>query len=113
ALVRRLEAGEQAQQRGLAAAARPQQREELAGSDVERQPVYRPNGTEGFHHRLDAQKRHARRQLSRLGPGRLTGNRDLWCLLGHFPCRPERGRKLAADWPRSTGEGPWRIKRPP
>ena len=41
ALVRRLEAGEQAQQRGLAAAGGTEQREELALVDVERQAVDR------------------------------------------------------------------------
>src|SRR6185437_15399398 len=39
ALVRRLEAGEHAQQRGLAAAAWTKQREELAGRNVERYAV--------------------------------------------------------------------------
>ncbi len=39
ALVGRLEAGEHAQQRGLAAARRPEQREELALVDVEAEPV--------------------------------------------------------------------------
>ena len=46
ALVRRLEAGEHAQQRGLAAAARPEQREELAGRDIERDAVDRAKTAE-------------------------------------------------------------------
>jgi hypothetical protein len=41
AFVWRLEAGEDAQQGGLAAARRPQQCEELAGVDVEAEPVHR------------------------------------------------------------------------
>ena len=41
ALVRPLEPGEEPQQRGLAAARRPQQREELAAPDVERHVVDR------------------------------------------------------------------------
>ena len=61
AFVRRLESGEHPQQRGLAAAARAEQREELAGPDVERQPVHRAKGAELLHHRLDAQQRNVRR----------------------------------------------------
>jgi hypothetical protein len=38
-----LEAGEQAQQRGLAAAGRPQQGEQLVGADLERDVVDRGN----------------------------------------------------------------------
>ena len=40
ALGRHFEAGEHAQQRGLAAAGRPEQREELAGLDVEADIVH-------------------------------------------------------------------------
>ena len=48
AVVRRLEAGQHPQQRGLAAAARAQQREKLAGPDIERQPVHRPQARRIF-----------------------------------------------------------------
>ena len=58
ALIRRLEAGQHAQQRGLAAAARAQQREELAGADVERQAIHRAKAAESLGHALDAQQRH-------------------------------------------------------
>ena len=57
ALVRRLEAGEHPQQRGLAAAGRAEQREEFARPDVERQPVHRAKAAELLHHPLDAQQR--------------------------------------------------------
>ena len=88
ALIRRLEARQQSQQRGLAAAARSQQREKLAGPDIERQPVHRPHGAEAFLHRLDAQQRHVGRHRLRLGLCRLRGSRDLWYFLSHFPAGP-------------------------
>ena len=56
ARVRRLEAGQHAQQRGLAAAARPEQSEELAGLDLERQMVDRHHATEAFGHPVDVQQ---------------------------------------------------------
>ena len=67
ALVRRLETGEHAQQRGLAAAARAEQREELAGADVERQPVDRAETAECLRHALDAQQRHVVRPAAAVG----------------------------------------------
>ena len=56
ARVRRLEPGQHAQQRGLAAAGRAEQREEFAGRDVERQAVDRGEAAERLDHRLDAQQ---------------------------------------------------------
>ncbi len=67
ALVRRLEAGEHPQQRGLAATARAEQREKLPGPDVERQLVDGPQAAELLHHRLDAQQRIVNRGNSRFG----------------------------------------------
>ncbi len=54
ALVRRLEAGEQAQQRGLAAARRTEQREELALENVERELLDRGHAAKAL---ADASKR--------------------------------------------------------
>ena len=58
ALVRRLETGEHAQQRGLAAAARAEQRKKLPGADIQRQPVHRAEIAERLADPLDAQQRH-------------------------------------------------------
>src|SRR5664279_5333122 len=55
AFVRGLEPGQHPQQRGLAAAAGAEQREKLAGPNVERQPVHRAEAAELLHHRVDAQ----------------------------------------------------------
>ena len=66
ALVRRLEAGEQAQQRGLAAAGRAEQREELALEDVERQAVDRGDAAEALADGLEPHQR----PRGRIGPGR-------------------------------------------
>ena len=55
ALVGHLETGEHPQQRGLAATAGAEQGEKLAGPDVERQSIHRPETAEVFHHRVDAQ----------------------------------------------------------
>ena len=67
AFVRRLEAGQHPQQRGLAAAARTEQREKFAAPDIERQAVHRPQRAELLHHRIDAQQRHVGRDRRRLG----------------------------------------------
>ena len=64
-LVRRLEAGEQAQQRGLAAAGRPQEREELARIDLEGQVI---DGREGAEPLGDALERDERRHSGKLIP---------------------------------------------
>ena len=64
ALVRRLEAGEHAQQRGLAAAAGAEQRKELAGPDVERDVIDRAKIAEFFRDAFDAQQRHLRLGLA-------------------------------------------------
>ena len=63
--VGRLEAGQHSQQRGLAAAARTEQREELAGVDVERQRVDRAKPAECLDDRVNAQERRAGRCLRR------------------------------------------------
>ena len=68
ALVRRLEAGEHPQQRGLAATAGTEQREKLPGPDVERQPIHRPDRAELLHHRVDAQQRNV--GIAACGSGR-------------------------------------------
>ncbi len=57
ARARDLEAREHAQQRGLAAARRPEQREELVGADVERDVVDRARRAEALGHALDAHDR--------------------------------------------------------
>ena len=57
---RPLEAGEQAQQRRLAAAGRPQQREELVGADLERYLVDRGDLAEPLARPLDADDRRVR-----------------------------------------------------
>ena len=57
AFARRLEAGEHAQQRGLAAAGGPEQREELALPDVERERVDRDHRAEALADRLEAHQR--------------------------------------------------------
>ena len=54
---RRLEAGEQAQQRGLAAAGGPEQREEFAVTDVERKPLDRRHRAEALGDALEAHQR--------------------------------------------------------
>ena len=86
ALVRRLEAGEHAQQRGLAAAGGAEQRKELAGADVERDVIDRAETAEFLRHALDAQQRpipaRCRRDLR--GRRRWYG---LGCLCGLRRCR--------------------------
>ena len=56
ALVRRFEAGEHPQQRGLAATARAEQREKFRGPDIEGNPIHRPHRAELLHHRVEAQQ---------------------------------------------------------
>ena len=103
ALVRRLEAGEHAQQRGLAAAARAQQRKELARPDVEREPVHRAEAAECLGDPLDAEQRHVVGRIGRrCEPRRRCRHIDFRCVdfrrfLGHATCQPHRGRTLAAD----------------
>ena len=63
--VRRLEAGEHAQQRGLAATRRAEQREEFAAEDVERQVLDRADAET----LADALEPH-QRPRGRIGPGR-------------------------------------------
>jgi hypothetical protein len=71
ALVGRLEAGQHPQQRGLAAAARPQQREEFSGMDIKRERIDGTKSVEFFHHRIDTQQRLTRlRSGSRIRPTR-------------------------------------------
>ncbi len=60
ALVRRLEAGQHPQQRGLAAAAWAEKREKFAAADVERKPIHRRQSAEFLHDGVDVQKRFAR-----------------------------------------------------
>jgi hypothetical protein len=66
ALVRRFETREHAQQRGLAAATRAEQREKFASGNIERDAVDRAEGAEFFHDALDSEQRHVRR-LRRAG----------------------------------------------
>ena len=102
AFVRRLEAGEHAQQRGLAAAARAKQGKEFAGADIERELVDRAKVAEFLRHSLDAQQRH-------VGCGRLLRGVDfsaralfgLRQFLAMSFLSPSR-RKLAADRHGST-----------
>ncbi len=109
ALVRRLEAGEHSEQRGLAAAARTKQREKFASPDIERQLVYGAKAAERFHHAFDAQQRQIgglrrwdRDWQSKSGFGfhRLRSHLDVKFFLCHLPRRPNGARKLAADRPR-------------
>ena len=74
ALVRRLEAGQHPQQRGLAAAAGPEQREKFAAPDIERQSVDRPQRSELLHHGINAEQRriHRDRQGLRVDRQRLS-----------------------------------------
>ena len=65
AFVRRLETGEHAQKRSLAAAARAQQREKLAGPHIQRDVVDRAKIAELFRDAFDAQQRHIRLGLGR------------------------------------------------
>ena len=57
ALARPLEAGEHPQQRGLAAARRPEQREELALENVEGQPLDGDEAAKALAHRLEPHQR--------------------------------------------------------
>ncbi|GCC48793.1 hypothetical protein chiPu_0033139, partial [Chiloscyllium punctatum] len=98
ALIRRLEAGEHAQQRGLAAAARPEQREELAGADVERELVDRAEIPERLGDALDPQQRHVRDGRFRQRPRRLRSRFACYHVRQpRFPIRSNPGGKLAAD----------------
>ncbi len=54
--IRGLEAGQHAQQRGLAAAARAKQRKEFPGLDIERKAVDSDEAAEPLDHRGDAQQ---------------------------------------------------------
>jgi hypothetical protein len=65
ARARRLEAGEKAHQRGLAAAGRPKQAEELALEDVERHLVDRNRRAEALGHALEADQRRGARIVPR------------------------------------------------
>jgi hypothetical protein len=65
-VVRRLEAGEHAQQRGLAAARRAEQRKEFAGEYIERHAIDRGHAGEALAHAREPHQR-ARR---RVGPRR-------------------------------------------
>ena len=67
ARVRRLEAGKQAEQRGLAAAGRAEQREELVLADVERDRVDRGRAAEALGHAVDGKQR-ARRAHGAIVP---------------------------------------------
>ena len=66
ARVRHLEAGDQPQQRGLAAAGRPEQREELAVGDVEAHAFDGAGLAEPLRHRLEAHARHGTTPSGRL-----------------------------------------------
>ena len=57
ALVLRVEAGDGAQQRGLAAAGRPEEADELAAPDLEIDRLQGGEGAEALPQALDAQKR--------------------------------------------------------
>ncbi|MGY3368949.1 hypothetical protein ACVWZL_006074 [Bradyrhizobium sp. GM2.4] len=96
-LIRRFETGEHAQKRGLAAAAGPEQRKELAGLDVERDAIDGPERPERLGDALDAQQRLAGREL------RLSDrSRSRVCsgqLVSHGSCQPQSSRTLAADRP--------------
>jgi len=72
ALVLPLKAGDAAQQRGLAAARRPQQAHQLAGGDVQRHIVERGEGTETL---VDTTHRHVRAGGSGMVHGRDLINR--------------------------------------
>jgi hypothetical protein len=61
-----LEARNQTEQRGLAAARRPEQRKKLAFENIERQPVDNDSGAEALGQAIDAQQR----TQSRIGPRR-------------------------------------------
>ncbi len=104
--IRRLEAGEHAEQRGLATAARTEQREKLPGRDIERQPVDSAERAEILDDALDPQQRRACRKRRRLGDRqsrggvgfhRLRRRFDLCVVLCHLLRWPNGGRKLAAD----------------
>ncbi len=75
AAIRPLEARDQAQQRGLAAAGRTEQREELALIDVERKLIDRGEGAEAFAQAFDPQQRLQRR----IGPRREAPLRKAPC----------------------------------
>src|SRR4029453_11925252 len=56
-LVRRLKPGKQAQQRGLAAPGRPEERKKLAREDVERDPLDCTRSTKSLAHVVEAHER--------------------------------------------------------
>ena len=97
ALVGRLEAGKHSQQRGLAAAARAQQRKELTRPDVEREPVHRAETAECLGDPLDPEQRHVRRRVDRRNRPRRRCRRidlrrfDIRRFPGHATCQPRRG----------------------
>ncbi len=102
ALVRRLETGEHAQQRGLAAAARAQQREELAGPDVEREPVHGAETAERLGDPLDASSGASAASAGGAGPAGVAGTSTFGASISGDssvmpPASSDRGRTLAAD----------------
>src|SRR5260370_28014168 len=103
ALVRRLKTGEHSKQRGLAAAARTEQRKKLASPDVERKPVHRAEIAKTLADPLDPEQRHVGGHPNRrLGLDRRRRYLDLRRVdfrrfLGHVPCLPPPRRTLAAD----------------
>ena len=102
AFVGALETGKHAQQRCLAAAAWAQQREELAGVDIERNTVHRAESTEPLHHALDPQQGHLGR-LCWFAFGRIHIDRGFRSVPCHDASLPHYRRTLAADRPRLKG----------
>ena len=100
--VGRLEAGQHPQQRGLAAAGRPQQREELALVDVDADIVDRVDVAELLGDVLDLDERLGARVLPGLDPRALVaaapgrGGRRRAAVLqlrAHLACRPSLSRR--------------------
>jgi hypothetical protein len=89
--VRRLEARDEAQERGLAAARGAQEREELARANGQRHVVHGAHGAEVPPHALDADRPH--------GPGCWPGGRPLasrQARPARAPASPNRGRSGAS-----------------
>ena len=95
ALVRRLEAREHAQQRGLAATAWAQQREELPGLDIERDAVNGAERPKCLGDGLDAQQRLS--GCGRVSIGSTCRGVRFRQFVRHASCKPRFRRTLAAD----------------
>ena len=110
-LVRHLEAGQQAQQRGLAAAGRPQQGEKFTGKDVERHPLNRGDAGEVLAHPVEPDERPRRgirprrERLSRIPLARVMARAGIPHLATLAACGARLNTRRASALSAALSEG--------